>query len=453
MRMENFDTFDPVPYSPSAMSMVHISVTQSDFGVHEPLGGASLQQETTAANISSDDTHLAVRSFGVRLPVEVWEQIIDHLVAGWFEYETHTLWTYGTVCKAWYTRCSFYTRQAIGFHDNTRKQVYRLVKIMGGDESRRNSVKTVTIWKTIDVLGPFSACMAQKLPRVETLCLRRCDWKPGQLHPQIFFHIRAAFASVIRLVLGDVSFPSVSVFGRLVCALPCLSSLECSLLEFKVPVFAPGAVRPRDGLALTNIDLWECDEVMDFLVATSIATGLHHVRLLLDDLDQSTACQRLVSAAGASLSSLYIRPPQDAVAWSDFPLDLGLCTSLTSLTVQLRIRDLAWLVAVISKTPSSKLREIEIKVRRYNLDDVPPEVHYGMLDERNCAELDAILSGSQYGALKTVTFMFQAFVERTELARVPDRHSWTRMLASRLPRLHARGVLRPAVTVEIMESG
>ncbi|KZT01631.1 uncharacterized protein LAESUDRAFT_611880, partial [Laetiporus sulphureus 93-53] len=163
-----------------------------------------------------------------QLPVEVWENVIDHLWA-----DQWALWECRLVCRAWYPPSRFYLLKYITMRSVKGVKAYAKELKQTPELSKRRHHMTISGNQRTDmsVLWPAATMLARKLPRLETLDIRWSEWKPWTMHRDVFLHL-SGFSSVTRLHLSDVTFPSITVFGRLVCALPRLVALTCEDLEF-----------------------------------------------------------------------------------------------------------------------------------------------------------------------------------------------------------------------------
>jgi len=165
-------------------------------------------------------------------------------------------------------------------------------------------------WRT---LGLFAIMFPGKMPRLRTLLMKGnvlpLERKPGEMHADAF-HYLSTFVSITHLSLDWIKFPSVHIFGRLVCALPSLKTLRLEWVTFKGHDYNAGMFlrRPRNltTLGLCLYDLATMHDVCDFLVATEMASTLKEIisrkPISLDEIVRS-GISSLVSSAGASLHS------------------------------------------------------------------------------------------------------------------------------------------------------
>ncbi|CCM05327.1 uncharacterized protein FIBRA_07541 [Fibroporia radiculosa] len=384
-------------------------------------------------------------------PVEIWERIVDELAEG-YRYREYALWDYGRVCRAWFLRCRFHAQRGLAL--SNRRQVHSFARMTEVDPCRREAVRMVRIDDHIDILGPFSATMAQKLPRVEMLTLRGGRWKLGQMHCQIFLQVSAAFQSITVLVLYETGFPSVAIFGRLVAALPHLTNLICWDLKFKSSTFTLGCVHLPKSLALSRLELQGSSEVIEFLTTTSICATLRCIALKDCNEVLGPVYQRLVDLARTSLSSVDIRPSPHSGDWQDIPLDLSIVENLEMISLHLSFHQLSQQsstpAAILSRVSPAKLREVKITTYSFDLDECLLEGLFGAFDESR-AQVDQILSGPRYTALTAVTFELLACIHLADIRKVPTAKEWRAHLISAFPELHAKQLLRTPVMVRIRE--
>ena len=157
-------------------------------------------------------THLPTYPNRASLPPEVWDMIIDYLLD-----EPRTLISCAFVCKTWFPRCRKHLSQSVvrvaSHHDVLRLSAYvrahhtfakrEFVTIRGGAD------------RSLSHLPTFSALLAGRMPRLESLVVECGVWRYGMTDAGFFTRV-ASFASISRLTLNDVSFPSTSIFARFV---------------------------------------------------------------------------------------------------------------------------------------------------------------------------------------------------------------------------------------------
>ncbi|CCM00873.1 uncharacterized protein FIBRA_02919 [Fibroporia radiculosa] len=235
--------------------------------------------------LPDSDAHL---EDSIQLPIELWERVIDlvaedqkdnwednHCQAGAYAARLREL---GTVCRGWYARCRFRALEKLDVSDMDKKQVYRLINTLKEHSGKCRIIQTISFdlfKKPIGNFGSFAVCMAQRLPQVKLLRLLECEWIVEQLHTQVFLHVTLAFGSITALELFSMTFPSAAVFGRLIRALPHLSSLVCRGIRFEKRRDVVGPFRVLHPLRLDTVDLSYSADVIDFLA--SIGAHIRHL--------------------------------------------------------------------------------------------------------------------------------------------------------------------------------
>ncbi|CCM03420.1 uncharacterized protein FIBRA_05551 [Fibroporia radiculosa] len=386
----------------------------------------------------------------IELPVELWWGIIDLVADEIPSYMDgrNELRELARVCRAWYTRCRFHAEERLDIIERDKKEVYRLISRLNEHPerySRINSVRFVN--DKINSFGSFVILMAGKLPQVETLsCGNRhspglCEWIPGQLHTQVFLHVRVAFESVTTLRLCFVRFPSAMVFGKLLCALPHLASLVCEGVYFKNPGVIPGTTRSL--LQFGTLDLLDSRCIVDFLIETGVGAFLSHVIIRRSgDLE---ACSTLVRVAALSLSSFHftIIGRHDLRTFNES--GPGLLPDLTPAR-NLRILfivlgafsfDSRELAAALPRASLPNLDEINITAMQVR----KTKIKLDKLDDFSYSQIDRILSGPRFPALQKFTLHLQCRVFRCNVKDVLSETIWRTHLSSKLPLLHASGRL------------
>ena len=74
---------------------------------------------------------------------------------------------------------------------------------------------------------------AQKLPAIGSLCIYDATWQVGIPHLNTVFVYLRSFASITELRLLRATFPTKLVLAQLICALPGLTSLACTAVDFR----------------------------------------------------------------------------------------------------------------------------------------------------------------------------------------------------------------------------
>ena len=186
-----------------------------------------------------------------QLPVEVWEKVIDQLRQYPRELSKCSL-----VCKSWYARAQYHLVVTTTLLNPP--QVYRFATLLRKLTELRARVKQVIIRgaasnlsrsrRAIPHFGTFTLMLAQKLPAVETLCIYDAIWELGPSHvSSVYVHLRS-FTSITELRLLRTTFPTKLALARLICALPGLTTLACTAVDFRSPAWNTAtfcAIPPR----------------------------------------------------------------------------------------------------------------------------------------------------------------------------------------------------------------
>ncbi|CCM06960.1 uncharacterized protein FIBRA_09274 [Fibroporia radiculosa] len=388
----------------------------------------------------------------IQLPIEVWEKVIDVLADEWVDpfrrdktYEAR-LRALGRVCRGWHVRCRFRAWEKLDVDHMDKTEVYHLINALNQDPERCHTMKTVSFYfgrMSIGLFGTFVVCTAQKLPRVKRLILGGCEWDTGQLHAQVFVHITLAFESVTVLELDHVRFPSAVVFGRLVHALPRLSSLKCWSVFFERRGDVAGRIWELHPLRLDSAEVLDSDDVVDFLV--SIGAQLRHLSWRDESLEK---CQELLPVTAESLSSIQI----DITEYSfvrrfsptDFLIDFTPAVNLRVLSISSHFQDLDTVANRLSRVFLPKLVEVTIISTFVHTEIFPSLNIQDELEEvrmDSYALLDQAFSSRLYPALKKVTFKLHCRTPRSKVMEVISEESWRTHFASNLPALHTSGRL------------
>ncbi|CCM01048.1 uncharacterized protein FIBRA_03096 [Fibroporia radiculosa] len=270
--------------------------------------------------------------YSIQLPIELWEKVIDYLADEWrddYKYDGARMRELGRVCRGWHARCRFRGRKMLDVKHIDKEEVYRLINTLDQDPERCRVIEAVSFklrYTLISIFGSFTVCMAQKLPRVEWLRLMKVFWVTERLHAQVFVHVTLAFGSVRILELNITKFPSALVFGRLLRALPRLSSLKCHSVYFEKRCNVTGRVWPwvRYPLRLDVVEVSDSNDVVDFLALSG--ARLCHLVCCDPNLEKLS---ELVTVSAQSLSSLKIAPQ-----YANFTPDKGTSAKLSVRTLK-----------------------------------------------------------------------------------------------------------------------
>lgn len=183
-------------------------------------------------------------------PLEIAEHVIDCVGSGHQAYRT--LMTCALTCKAWLprSRARLYSavviRRQFQLIQFSRSLAYRpllspLVK------------EFIVLWKrgwqksTLQCLISFPDQLACRLPNLRQLKIfSTLTASPLSFYGPHFFLSIGEFRSMTTLVLSTIVFQSFSNFGRLLLALPTITSLDCYRLQWKRLGADPFRFRRRD---------------------------------------------------------------------------------------------------------------------------------------------------------------------------------------------------------------
>lgn len=254
------------------------------------------------------------------LPTELWEHIIDYL-----QFDLDALMRCSLVCRLWYRRCQIhapqqYYRRIVTFsHRNEVVRVGRQrTELWKGPEqvTLRGGISEDEDSECIPPLGTWSTMFAGRWTRVTMLSVENTDWLLLNITPDIFRNL-AAFTSITSLQLRSITFPNVTTFGRLVCALPNLDWLYChSGVRFLTHHLHRQAFPRRTSkMNLTTVFLTERASVNDIITffmsidacstLVTIILGHFNEPLSAEDLG-SKSLQSFLQSAGSSLRNLQL---------------------------------------------------------------------------------------------------------------------------------------------------
>ncbi|PCH35815.1 hypothetical protein WOLCODRAFT_107878, partial [Wolfiporia cocos MD-104 SS10] len=412
-----------------------------------------------------------------RVPNEIWEHIIDFM-----REEPRTLLACIYVCKAWYARSiQHLTGDSTLSNHNA---VLRFARLAQQVNRRRKSAKIYGSeasdgkMKHLSHIALFAAMLAgQNSSGMRELTLGRGVWRAGAIPRSVFLHL-SAFSSITKLILRDVTFPSILIVGRLVCSLTSLKFLLLWNLFFSderrsVPVGSLRAIPPNlRGIKIHWDEKPVYSDVYHVLAATRIIQFCHR---LLDhspghsDIPlrciQDRGLQHALECAGNSLKyaqfafrNSLIETELDVVNTRqlvDQCLNLSRNTSLQKLEIYTSLRlqtiqssHLLWLPRLLSHVPTSSIREITIVLEEWDWehaqyritwrDVIQDAVGLGQI----CSSIDDLLSAPHYTRLKSVKLIF-SLPYRPDLPGGPaELEEYTARVC---PKLYARGILKTYV--------
>jgi len=310
---------------------------------------------------------------------------------------------------------------------------------------------------------------AGKMPRLEKLVLvqdtsfhARPAWKPGDMHVDLFLHL-STFTSITYLHLDNVRFPSVQIFGRLLSALPGLTTLHCYHVEFDAHEYNPGAFlrRPRK---LANLilspshDLPMVHDICRLLVATEMASTLKGIIcpsiMHLRDLHKS-GIPALISFAGTSLQALALVLEASTLADGEpVPeIDFSRIVNLRHArfaTYGSAVDLLPWLCDQLAKYPKS-LTALRTLALTFHLV-YPEDMDYAGLNATICQQLDDVLSIPPFTSLKEVILEIKIHLGyKSTTISTTTKANFRHEILPKFPKLAAGGILRVDVSRFILQ--
>ncbi|CCM06088.1 uncharacterized protein FIBRA_08335 [Fibroporia radiculosa] len=394
------------------------------------------------------------QSHSVQLPIEIWERVIDFLaedIHGISSGTDDALNRFATVCRAWEPRCRFHLYRNVRMHD--KGQVSGIAKMIRKHRYLQNAIHLVH-FDRMDAMGLFATMMVRKLPSLQMIGIRGpTEWKSGLMHADVPMFL-ATFTSITRLSLKWVTFPSVVVFGRLVCALPNLTYLQCQWLTFR----ADGRATPPKHNAITEVHLSGLgSDTIPFLLTTSISHGLK--RLTLEDIQDEDMrfdrIQQLLEGVGESLLSVHLHPDPYAKFLTGSKIHLGHNPHLEvfEFTSRFPTEDPDSLHHLLSGISPSKLREVSITVIVELVDfsrDVTLAQVLSVFRDDVYVKVDQLLSHSRFTKFRAITFtlMLEARLHVDVPSLIPSEHDWWQCISLRFPHLCAQERLRTQIVTE-----
>ncbi|EED85494.1 predicted protein [Postia placenta Mad-698-R] len=293
---------------------------------------------------------------------------------------------------------------------------------------------------------------------------RRC------LAPPANFAQASLWRAVRRLILGYVTFPSVTTFVRLLCAFPALEDLRLHKpYAFVKHGFDLRSVPVHPGLPshLADVELTfdfhcysdSCSviDLVDLFIATGLSENLRRITIHMSSSSRITtvcdaALNRLVKHS-QSLQHLSFMPPllfsvsPEADEWVHvdhsaapyFDVSSDTCLERLDLTVDVDHEDISHLCArvieILSQVTSAHMTRIQIFFGPLYHPDTELDVDLGQLMD-GLPQLDAILSRPIFDSLTDV-IVFIGTLDRCN-ARDEDLAQDLRLC---LPTVNARGIL------------
>ncbi|KAI0922773.1 hypothetical protein AcW1_002660 [Taiwanofungus camphoratus] len=474
----------PLAVSPSRpLESSHSLSPLIPLSVSSPLQISSPSSQPLSMHLSWPQTALALnRDIALPsrsvLPIEVWEDIIDHVASAMW-WRRHTLLACALTCHAWYPRSLVNLVRRVVL--SRRSQLNGFSKLITskpclGDHIEEIYVDSVDPQRdAASVLASFPAQLARRARRVERLQFGNVDWCLAPLHPK-YFYVLAEFASVTQLRLVATKFHSLGQFGRLICSLPNLSILRMSALQLLEGQYNLGSSQQFvSHLRLTSLMIdgpqagWVGEVFGWFNAVTKGTLYLEEIVLRVNGDPEcielrdaeSVGIGSLCAAAGASLRCLQLGIKVETLVFgleeseniARRYLDLSKNTHLRSLALTVnfssRTDNMRWVSAMLSHVISHNMRDITVRLW------MPYDLYEGMEDgdeseaiqhrtQRNTEllgrlpleHIDTILSRGNFVTLSNVTLRMGIHEPNA------NEIEWVRPLESGLSKVNARGILQ-----------
>ncbi|OSX57072.1 hypothetical protein POSPLADRAFT_1036966 [Postia placenta MAD-698-R-SB12] len=420
------------------------------------------------------------------LPVETWDHVIDYL-RYWGLWDD--LAACSLVCRRWRARSQS--------HLARRVRLLRRGDVVTLSREIRSGIRTSDTLKVTDIevtvknslfgkrdtishLGTFVPALAGRFANLMRLYLKG-DWPAGMMHQDFFIHL-SAFSSITHLSLVELHLPNVSVFGRMVCALPNLVSIKCHRCTVTAGLDVgeetpgqPGIVPPRYAVFRSrSLKLQQFgykfaahSDIMQFMTICGWNTGLEDISLdwsFLDD-PETPLIAPFLAGARESLRSLTF-----AVAGPHQPHDRTIGSRrLTTLTIWLaqsvmRVQGSGeyWMARLLSHIKSEVIRDVTIvldthedswqqedrttrvaslterlPMSLYRWVDSDPARH---LSKHRCSQIEDVLLLPQYATLERVVVEYRYRQENSGSLSIGETQ-WSTVMQARFPRLYKQGLL------------
>ncbi|KAI0733257.1 hypothetical protein C8Q72DRAFT_630576 [Fomitopsis betulina] len=334
---------------------------------------------------------------------------------------------------------------------------------------------------------------ARKLPAVESLCIYDATWQVGPNQSSVFVHLES-FTSITELRLLRTTFPTKLVLAQLICALPRLTTLACTVVDFRSPVWNSAAfiaVPPR--VKDLRLDGPSDDVAELFATQLGIAASMEAFTMgwayTAQDVPSEAAILSMLRRTGPILRSanirlrrpsgtspsVHLKKPGDQVhsASKDIvhesltlspciellQLHLGYCLQIDGTSVSKpgsvamtgpQAPATPWLYNLIASITSRQLRYISIQLDVRRIKYKGPfqllRLAQDFLSEQRFQQIDQLLSSHE--RFKNLRWV------RIDLLCSPATHSpgqdtWKDAIRARFSLLHARKLLVCDVKVRV----
>ncbi|OCH88390.1 hypothetical protein OBBRIDRAFT_90751 [Obba rivulosa] len=382
-------------------------------------------------------------SVGPTLPLELWDDVIDYFGE---PVDRPTLLSCALVCRAWLPRSRRHLFRTV--YVRTSRQLRRLSRALDKSQDICPLVREFTVCpdeeaaemlsRGLDLLSrlpcviDFAITPSLLCPNVSLTSPKRGTAPPVVTWPsrrgsqirsvevrvtmQIYTLNRQlkAYDSVTSLTLSLITFLDFSDLARMLCELPNLLYLYCGDVQWVTSGYNPlGLEQHRDVVLKKLISLGVSSNVF-------LKSGLKFV----------------LGAAGTSLRRFMfaVIPKESTEPLVAQNLDLGRFLYLESVELGCWIHhpewDFAWIPTALESISSGELVRITLKYPLYSSSLSRQDV----LDRMLCHRMEEVLSDQRFAKVQEVIFQFEDVVDHEQW--------WISQLATRLPSLYSRNIVR-----------
>ncbi|PCH37646.1 hypothetical protein WOLCODRAFT_160925 [Wolfiporia cocos MD-104 SS10] len=401
-----------------------------------------------------------------RIPPEIWDAILDCLAD-----DPVTLLATELVCKAWRPRSALHLEKPIAELEGNllfeeSQKVYRCAKILQVDPRQRHKLECVMIASNIMHLATVAYTLAGITPRLSTILLESLSWSAGATR-NCFLPL-STFTSVTNLLLEIVTVPSISEFGRIICALPSLTFLSMDGVKITNPNPPPTKRRWAlpSGLDQLEFKRQNSVDVIEALRLTKLTMQCDFVRwywLPLESLQQAKV-QKLLSYCKKSMETLDIDLSvlltlkgtiiQELIGEDEHNLNMSEYRKLEELRLEFSMNtkenhdELAnvhhVIFAVLSLMPSPALQRIAIVLpNRQFAACTDDKSLWTLLWQllRRLSRLDSLLMSGRYRRLEELDLRFPSCLDK----RAPLHYSDNFLVPKLFPNLFVDGIIQTSI--------
>ncbi|KAH9912899.1 uncharacterized protein B0H18DRAFT_889120 [Fomitopsis serialis] len=296
---------------------------------------------------------------GPLLPVELCEHILDFVWP-----DRITLLSCALVCRAWLPRGRLNLLHQVRLRDRT--QAWSLSSFLSRHAVCCSSVRVLQIsprYSGWTLTRAFPLLFVGKLSHVEHIRLEnRCGFN-FFAQPRSLTAL-GQFVSVRKLEIRGYMLPSLHSFGRLITALPNITTLICRTIRWSTVDYSPESFRPVSArLKLTTMamsDIRWYDELVDMLADIVDLRSLPTLNIQSVQMQELQPVNRLIDAVGSALRHLVLSP-------SAFPT---LTSNVNLRTLRLHFHDRGeWIVPMLSQLASEPRPFLALRISNQEILD------------------------------------------------------------------------------------